>query len=143
MEKSAISTSGFRATTESKEHGQTRFFIGGKRVWSRQPREWLYATQPAFARLHKPLAEAVAGVQELRLIMDLRCFKAGDVHLESQRDRYSITATSGNMQLSKEIPLPNGVATLKREEHFRNGILELVLSRKMRPDRLRQKEKRS
>jgi len=143
MVKSAISTGRSYATTESKEDGQTRFFVGGNRVWGRQPREWLYATQPEFARLDEPLAKAVGARKEVRLIVDLRCFKTGHVHFESQRDRYSITATNGNMRLFKEIRLPNGAATLEREERFSKGILELVLSRKVRTDPLRQEKKGS
>ncbi len=116
--------------TAGNPFGQTRFFMGGKRVPGGEPRQWLYATRPLFARLDGSLAKALEEVEEVRLLVDLGSFRPGDVRLEIKPDRYSITAIHGKMQFFKEIPLPKSVDAPRKEEHFKSGILELVLPRK-------------
>ena len=94
--------------------GRTRFFVGGRRVWRGEPQQWLYATRPFFARLHKPLSQALLAVEEVRLMVNLQRFNEEDVRLEIKPHRYSITATGDNIQFFEEIALPESVDTLTR-----------------------------
>lgn len=68
-------------------------------------------------------------------MVNLQRFNEEDVRLEIKPHRYSITATGDNIQFFEEIALPESVDTLKKQEHFRNGILELVLPKKRKPAR--------
>lgn len=133
MKKSPTSRCRSSADAGNSYLGRTRFFVGSRRG---EPQQWLYATRPFFARLHEPLAEALLAAEEVRLILDLQRFNQEDVRLEIKPDRYSITAANGNTEFFEEIVLPESVDTLKKEEHFSNGILELVLPRKTRPARI-------
>lgn len=114
---------------------------GGRAAPPGQPRRWVYATKPFFARLHGPLADSLDGVDEVRLIMNLNDFSAGGVRLEIKPDRCLITANRPGMRFAEEIPLPKKTHAFRSEEHFWDGILELVLQRRNRRAPPRQKEK--
>jgi len=97
----------------------------------RPPRQWLYRTSPTFIRLNRPLADSLREWEEVRLILDLADFCPGHICLEICPDRYFITANHDGMNFTEEILLPNDVVdVLRREEHFKDGILELALTRK-------------
>jgi HSP20 family molecular chaperone IbpA len=93
-------------------------------------RQWLYATKPVFSRLNHSLAEALDVAEEVRLVLDLADFRPGDIRLEISPDRYLIAAQHDTMQFAEEIPLPKAVDVSTKEEHFKDGILELVLPRR-------------
>lgn len=129
------------AETEYRHRRQTQWIEDGRPCRANPPRQWLYATKPAFARVEKPLAEALEEVEEVRLMMDLRPFWPADVRIEVKLDAYMITATRGELQFVEEIPLPDSVDMLMKEARFRNGVLELILPRKAVPSHTRRLEK--
>ena len=97
-----------------------------------EPRRWLYVTKPRFVRLTHSLEEAFNEAEEARLILDLADFRTGDVCLEIKPDRYFIAASHEDMNFVEEIHLPDEVDVWTREEHFKDGVLELVLVKKAR-----------
>ena len=101
--------------------------------WS--PRQWLYATKPKFTRLNGSLVDcfnpAFGGAEEVRLLMDLGDFRPGEVCLDIKPDRYFVTAARDDIHFAEEIPLPKDTDTSTKEEHFKDGILEFVLPKKI------------
>jgi len=105
-------------------------FRKGRRCRQTGLRQWLYATKPVFARLTHSLAEAFDVAEEVRLVLDLGGFRPGDIRLEISPERYFIAANHNSMSFAEEIPLPEAVDISMKEEHFKDGILQLVLPRK-------------
>ncbi|MEK6791631.1 MAG: hypothetical protein AABY45_08030 [Deltaproteobacteria bacterium] len=98
---------------------------------SKRPREWVYETKPVFKRwMKEPLIDVFKEAEEVRIIIDLGSFSRGEVDIDIKTDRYVITAVCGKETFKEEIVLPEDVDTVNTEEHFKNGILELVLPRK-------------
>lgn len=96
--------------------------------------EWVYETRPVFKRLKKePLIDVFKEAEEVRIVMDLGGFNRGEVDIDIKTDRYIITALYGKEMFKEEILFPADVDTANTEEHFKNGILELVLPRKKGP----------
>jgi HSP20 family protein len=122
-----------RAEMEYRHRRHIQVIKDGKPCRGNTPRQWLYATKPAFARVEQPLAAALEEVEEVRLMMDLRPFWPADVRIEVKLDAYVITATRGELQFVEEIPLPDNVDMLMKEARFKNGVLELILPRKAVP----------
>ncbi|MBI5887690.1 MAG: Hsp20 family protein [Deltaproteobacteria bacterium] len=99
----------------------------------KKPRKWMYETKPDFKRLIKePLIDVFNEASEVRIIIDLGSFSRGEVDIDIKTDRYVITAVRGKETFKEEILFPNDVDAANTEEHFKNGILELVLPRKER-----------
>lgn len=104
---------------------------GGSFKAFKKPRKWVYETKPVFKRLIKePLIDVFNEATEVRIIMDLGSFSRGEVDIDIKTDRYVITAARGKETFKEEILFPNDVDAANMEEHFKNGILELVLPRK-------------
>ena len=68
--------------------------------------------------------------QEVLIVIDLDGIRRGDVVLSMSANRYCISAQRGDQEFREEIPLPLEVDIERCVEHFRNGILEIVLPRK-------------
>lgn len=102
----------------------------GRRSRLKSPRQWLYATKPKFVRLRNSLVDALKEAEEVRLLLDLADFCSGDVCLEIKPDRYFVTAIQDEVHFAEEILLPKETDVSLKEEHFKEGILELVLPRK-------------
>lgn len=97
----------------------------------KEPRKWVYETRPVFKRLMKePLIDVFKEAEEVRIIIDLGGFSRGEVDIDIKTDRYIITASRGKHTFKEEILFPKDVDTANTEEHFKNGILELVLPKK-------------
>lgn len=125
-----------------RSDGFIRSFKRGGLVRGRRPRQWLYATKPLFARLKRPLAEALRAVEEVCLMLDLRSLCPRSICLEMKpSNSVLITATNNHVQFAREIPLPKNADVFMREGHFQNGILELVLTRKAGRARAHQQER--
>lgn len=103
---------------------------------SKKPRKWVYETKPVFKRLMKePLIDVFKEATEVRIIIDLGSFSRGEVDIDIKTDRYVITAARGKETFKEEILFPNDVDAANMEEHFKNGILELVLPMKESPEK--------
>lgn len=109
---------------------------GGSFKACKKPRKWVYETKPVFKRLIKePLIDVFNEATEVRIIIDLGSFSRGEVDIDIKTDRYVITAVRGKETFKEEILFPNDVDAANTEEHFKNGILELVLPRKESPEK--------
>lgn len=113
-----------------RSRGEILTFNGCWRSRQAQPRRWLYATKPKFVRLNDSPADALREAEEVHMILDLEDFRPGDIFLEISPSKYFVSARHNSAHFAEEICLPEDVDIVTREEHFRNGILELVLVRK-------------
>ena len=69
--------------------------------------------------------------EEVLIIIDLGGFQRGDVSLIIKPEKYIIAAKQGDQEFREEILLPPEVDIENTTEHFRNGVLEIVLTRKV------------
>ena len=97
-----------------------------------RPRDWRFQTKPLFKKVIGPLVDVFHEAEEVLIVIDLGGIKRGDVTLSMSTDRYCISAQRGDQEFREEIPLPPEVDIERCVEHFRNGILEIVLPRKKR-----------
>ena len=70
--------------------------------------------------------------EEVLINIDLGGFRRGDVSLTMTAQRYVIDATRDGQRFQEEIRLPPEVDVENCVEHFRNGVLEIILPRKRR-----------
>ena len=96
----------------------------------KKPRNWVFQTKPLFKKIKGPLIDVFHESEEVLIVIDLGGFRRGDVLLEMGAERYSIFAKRGDQEFREEIALPPEVDIEKCVEHFRNGVLEIVLPRK-------------
>ena len=96
----------------------------------RKPRDWRFQTKPLFKKIRGPLVDVFHEAKEVLIVIDLGGFRQGDVSLTLTREKYLICAKRGDQEFRQEIELPPEVAVEKCVEHFRNGVLEIVLPRK-------------
>jgi HSP20 family molecular chaperone IbpA len=96
----------------------------------KKPRNWKFQTKPLFKKIKGPLVDVFHEAEEVLIVIDLGGFKRGDVSLSIKADRYSIFAKRGGQEFREEIVLPPEVDTERCVEHFKNGVLEIVLPRK-------------
>lgn len=96
----------------------------------KKPRNWQFQTKPLFKKIKGPLVDVFHEADEVLIVIDLGGFRPGDVCLSMQADRYSIVAKRGEQEFHKEIELPQEVDIERCVEHFKNGVLEIVLPRK-------------
>lgn len=97
---------------------------------ARTPKEWIYETKPVFKRVKEPLVDVFKEAEEVRIIIDLGSFRRGEIDIDIKPNKYIITAIHGKEVFKEEIALPEDVDIDNTEEHFKNGILELVLPKK-------------
>ena len=93
-------------------------------------RKWQFQTKPAFKKIKGPLVDVFHEAKEVLIVIDLGGFRPGDVCLSMHADRYTIIAKRGEQEFHKEIELPQEVDVERCVEHFKNGVLEIVLPRK-------------
>lgn len=103
----------------------------------KKPREWVYTTKPFFKKVKEPLVDVFKEAKEVRVIIDLGGFLRGDIDFRKVGDKFVISGKHDEHEYKQEISLPPGVDLDKIEEHFKNGILELIL-----PKQKRRKEER-
>jgi HSP20 family molecular chaperone IbpA len=96
----------------------------------RKPRDWRFQTKPLFKKIRGPLVDVFHEAREVLIVMDLGGFRQGDVSLTMMQEKYLICAKRGDQEFRMEIELPPEVDIEKCVEHFRNGVLEIVLPRK-------------
>lgn len=96
----------------------------------KKPRNWRFQTKPLFKKIKGPLIDVFHEAEEVLIVIDLGGFRRADVTLEMGPDRYSIFAKRGDQEFREEIALPREADVEKCVEHFRNGVLEIVLPRK-------------
>ena len=116
-------SSGGKRDKEKKSFKPKRF---------RRPKEWVYTTKPFFKKIKEPSIDVFKEAQEVRVIIDLGSFMRGDVDFHKAGDKFIISGKRDGHEYTQEISLPPGVDADKIEEHFKNGILELVLPKKRR-----------
>jgi len=109
----------------------------------KRPKEWVYETKPFFKKVKEPLIDVFKEAQEVRVIIDLGGFMRGDVDFHKAGDKFIISGKRDEHEYIQEIPLPPGVDADRIEEHFKNGILELVLPKKKIRSRYGKKNKNS
>ena len=68
--------------------------------------------------------------EEVLVVIDLGSFGREDVSLKMNSQKYSISAKRGDQEFQEEITLAPDVEIEKCTENFRNGVLEIVLTRK-------------
>jgi HSP20 family molecular chaperone IbpA len=95
-----------------------------------KPRNWRFQTKPLFKKIKGPLVDVFHEAEEVLIVIDLGGFRRGDIHLSMTPEEYSIVAKRGYHEFRETIPLPAEVATDRSHEHFRNGVLEIVLPRR-------------
>lgn len=117
-----------RQNPEGKPGAATTFPTG----LFQRPRNWRFQTKPLFKKIKGPLVDVFHEAEEVLIVIDLGGIRRGDVALSMSADRYCISAQRGDQEFREEIPLPPEVDIERCVEHFRNGILEIVLPRKKR-----------
>jgi HSP20 family molecular chaperone IbpA len=117
-----------RQNPEGKPGAATAFPTG----LFQRPRNWRFQTKPLFKKIKGPLVDVFHEAEEVLIVIDLGGIRRGDVTLSMSADRYCISAKREDQEFREEIPLPPEVDIERCVEHFRNGILEIVLPRKKR-----------
>jgi HSP20 family molecular chaperone IbpA len=97
-----------------------------------KPRDWRFQTKPLFKKIRGPLVDIFHEAEEVLIIIDLGGFRRGDVSLNMTAQGYVIDATRDEQRFQEEIRLPPEVDVKNCVEHFRNGVLEIILPRKRR-----------
>ena len=97
-----------------------------------KPRDWRFQTKPLFKKIRGPLVDVFHEAEEVLIIIDLGGFRRGDVSLNMTAQGYVIDATRDDQRFQEEIRLPPEVDVEHCVEHFRNGVLEIILPRKRR-----------
>jgi HSP20 family molecular chaperone IbpA len=123
-----LGAGGRRPSPEGKPGAATTFPTG----LFQRPRNWRFQTKPLFKKIKGPLVDVFHEAEEVLIVIDLGGIRRGDVALSMSADRYCISAQRGDQEFREEIPLPPEVDIERCVEHFRNGILEIVLPRKKR-----------
>jgi HSP20 family molecular chaperone IbpA len=95
-----------------------------------KPRNWRFQTKPLFKKIKGPLVDVFHEAEEVLIVIDLGGFRRGDIHLSMTPEEYSIVAKRGDHEFRDTIPLPSEVDIERSYEHFRNGVLEIVLPRR-------------
>jgi HSP20 family molecular chaperone IbpA len=96
----------------------------------RRPRNWRFQTKPLFKKVKGPLVDVFHEAEEVLIVIDLGGFSVEDISLSMSKDRYLISASSGDQEFLEEISLTPEVDLERCVKNFRNGILEIVLPRK-------------
>jgi HSP20 family molecular chaperone IbpA len=96
----------------------------------KKPRNWSFQTKPLFRKVKGPLVDVFHEAEEVLIVIDLWGFPLENISLSMSKDRYLISASSGDQEFLEEIPLPPEVDLERCVKNFRNGILEIVLPRK-------------
>jgi len=95
-----------------------------------KPREWRFQTRPLFKKVKGPLVDVFEEAQEVLIVIDLGAFARGDVSLSMTLEKYTVDAQRGDQHFHEEIALPQEVDIERCQEHFRNGVLEIILPRR-------------
>jgi HSP20 family molecular chaperone IbpA len=99
-----------------------------------KPRNWRFQTKPLFKKIKGPLVDVFHEAEEVLIVIDLGGFRRGDIHLSMTPEEYSIVAKRGDHEFRDTIPLSTEVDIERSHEHFRNGVLEIVLPRRKKSD---------
>ena len=96
----------------------------------KKPRNWTFQTKPLFKKIKGPLVDVFHEAEEILIVIDLGGFQRGDISLNIKPEEYSIIAKRGDQEFREAIALPQEVDIERCSEHFRNGVLEIILPRK-------------
>jgi len=96
----------------------------------KETRSWKFQTKPLFKKIKGPLVDVFHEAEEVLIVIDLGGFTRGDVSLKMSSEKYSIFAKRGDQEFHEEITLAPDIDIEKCTEYFRNGVLEIVLTRK-------------
>ena len=96
----------------------------------KKPRNWRFQTKPLFKKIKGPLVDVFHEAEEVLIVIDLGGFRRGDISLSIKPEKYTIFAKRGDQEFREEILLPPEVDIDRCVEHFRNGVLEIILPRK-------------
>jgi len=96
----------------------------------KKPRNWRFQTKPLFKKIKGPLVDVFHEAEEVLIVIDLGGFRRGDIHLSMTPEEYAIVAKRGDHEFRETIPLPTEVDIDRSHEHFRNGVLEIILPRR-------------
>ena len=96
----------------------------------KKARSWKFQTKPLFQKIKGPLVDVFHEAEEVLVVIDLGSFGREDVSLKMNSQKYSISAKRGYQEFQEEITLAPDVEIEKCTEYFRNGVLEIVLTRK-------------
>ena len=99
-----------------------------------KPRNWKFQTKPFFKKIKGPLVDVFHEAEEVLIVIDLGGFNRGDIHLNITPKEYFIVAKRGEHEFRETITLPMEVDMDHTSEHFRNGVLEIILPRKRKMD---------
>lgn len=80
------------------------------------------------AEVREPLADIFDEEEEILVVVELPGVAEEEIHIEVQGDVLCLE-TTGQRQYAKEILLPSAVQTDELRQTYRNGILELRLSK--------------
>jgi HSP20 family molecular chaperone IbpA len=97
----------------------------------KKPRNWKFQTKPVFKKIKGPLVDVFHEADEVLIVIDLGGFRRGDISLNMGRGEISISAKRGDQEFREEIKLTPEVDIDRCVEHFRNGVLEILLPRKI------------
>jgi HSP20 family molecular chaperone IbpA len=100
----------------------------------KKPRNWRFQTKPLFKKIKGPLVDVFHEAEEVLIVVDLGGFRRGDISLGVKPEMYTIFAKRGDQEFREEIPLPPEVDIERCAEHFRNGVVEIILPRKKKND---------
>jgi len=96
----------------------------------KKPRNWRFQTKPVFKKIKGPLVDVFHEAEEVLIVIDLGGFRRGDISLNMGKGKISIFAKRGDQGFREEIELTPEVDIDRCVEHFRNGVLEILLPRK-------------
>jgi HSP20 family molecular chaperone IbpA len=130
-----------RASKEESGYQGKRFLKGGMKAREGVLRRWVYATKPTFVRLREPLTDNPGQFEDVRILVDMRGLRPGDIRTEVKHDTCFIMAKRENVVFADAMPLPRNEEVVVRKEHIEKGILEVVLARKTRSEGSQQKRK--
>jgi len=102
-----------------------------KTGFTKRPRNWRFQTKPLFKKIRGPLVDVFHEAEEVLIVIDLGGFQRGDVSLTMTPEKYSIFAKREDQEFQEEITLPPEVDIDNCAESFRNGVLEIVLPKKV------------
>jgi len=83
-----------------------------------------------FKKIKGPLVDVFHEAEEVLIVIDLGGFRRGDISLNMGKGKISIFAKRGDQGFREEIELTPEVDIDRCVEHFRNGVLEILLPRK-------------
>ncbi|PCN49831.1 heat-shock protein Hsp20 [Candidatus Geothermarchaeota archaeon ex4572_27] len=77
----------------------------------------------------EPLVDVIPGDKVIQVVAEMPGVNKEDIKLEATEDELIISAESGNRKYYKVVPLPAKVDPKSAKATYKNGVLEVVLSK--------------